>query len=263
MCKVGNWFPSGAHLNATVLCYTAAGAPVDSLFTASFTGTLNNPGDFGFVWASSPSSAELVPYTPALSYQFNSKGRTNTVERFSPGRYAVFMPGLGGTTVGGTVLVTGYSFNPSTCIVTDWFSDGADLEIDVQCRNAAGSQADAFFTTTYARNTSTLGVVGAPEGYVLAIEPISGSSTPPAAQQFNSTGAVNTVTRNGVGSYTVDLPGLDQNNGDVQVNASGFGTERCKVGGWGAWSGSLHVNVNCFGSGGVPVDARFTMSYTR
>jgi hypothetical protein len=260
-CKVSSWFPSGSNLDANIRCLTPAGAAVDSLFTASFTGTLNNPGDFGFVWANQPSAA--APYTPSLLYQFNSKGFTNTVTRVTPGRYAVFMPGLGGGPVGGTVLVTGYSSDNTNCVVSDWFSDGTNLDVDVQCRNPAGAQVDAFFTVTYARSTSMLGVVGAPAAYVLNTQPTTPSYAPPATHQFNSTGGVNTVTRAGVGNYTVHLPGLDQDNGHVQVTTSGFSTERCRVNFWFATGGGLDVNVLCFNGSGAPLDSRFTMNFVR
>jgi hypothetical protein len=260
-CKVSFWFANGSSLDASVRCFTPNGVAADSLFTASFTGTLNNPGDFGFVWANQPSAT--APYTPSLLYQFNSKGRTNTVTRVTPGRYAVLMPGLGGGQVGGTVLVTGYSSDNTNCIVSDWFSNGPDLDVDVQCRNLAGAQVDGFFTVTYARSTSMLGVVGAPAGYVLNTQPTNPAYVPPATHQFNSTGGVNTVTRAAVGNYTVHLPGLNQDNGHVQVTASGFAQERCRVNFWFATATGLDVNVLCFGPTGAPLDSRFTMNFVR
>ena len=36
-CKVGYWFASGSELLVNVQCFTVAGAPVDTLFAASYT----------------------------------------------------------------------------------------------------------------------------------------------------------------------------------------------------------------------------------
>ena len=63
--------------------------------------------------------------------------------------------------------------------------------------------------------------------------PTAASYTPNLTYQFNSTGAVNTITRSGVGVYTVHFPGLDGNGGTALVTAYGGGNESCKVASWG------------------------------
>jgi hypothetical protein len=54
---------------------------------------------------------------------------------------------------------------------------------------------------------------------------------PMAFYQRNSTGAYNTVTRRGTGSYDVYFPNLAR-LGTPMVTAYGGGSERCKVGRW-------------------------------
>jgi hypothetical protein len=259
MCKVSSWTTSGSNREAGVRCFTNTGAAVDSLFTASYTRPLNNPGDFGYVRADQSTTAS---YTPASDLRFNSTGGTNTVTRASTGNYTVRMPGLGAR-VGGTVLVTAFGTDSKTCKVVGWSSSGSALLITAQCHNAAGSASDSKFTITYSNQISTLGVTGAKAGYLWADNPVSASYTPFAPYQFNSTGATNTVTRNGTGDYTVHLPGLSGNNGHVQVTAYGTGSERCKVGSWGDSGSGLDAHIRCFTPAGSPVDTLYTVSYTR
>src|SRR5262245_42166976 len=58
-------------------------------------------------------------------------------------------------------------------------------------------------------------------GYVWANQPSSASYTPSLTYQFNSAGGTNTITRSGVGQYTVHFPGLSTLGGHVQVTAYG------------------------------------------
>jgi hypothetical protein len=97
--------------------------------------------------------------------------------------------------------------------------------------------------------------------YLWANQPTSPSYTPSLSYQFNSSGSTNTVMRTGVGAYTALLPNLGTAAGVVHVTAYGGGTEVCKVGSWDPSGSTQQVHVQCFTSGGAPVDTLFTMTY--
>ena len=100
--------------------------------------------------------------------------------------------------------------------------------------------------------------------FVWANQPSSASYLPSPAYQWNSRHsftAVNTITRSGVGSYTVRLPDLGAVSGTVLVTAYGPGTNNCKVLSWNPSGTAQLVNIRCFTATGVLTDTRFTMSY--
>src|SRR5262245_8364787 len=88
----------------------------------------------------------------------------------------------------------------------------------------------------------------------------SSSGIPNGSYQFNSTGAVNSVTYFPKGKYRVDLPGLGLSGGTVHVTAYG-GNHHCKTAGWGPSGATMQVLVNCFSPSGEPTDGRFTMVF--
>jgi len=78
-CKIGNWIgvpgaPSFTDTVLTVRCYTRLGAPVNSVFTASYTYPGTSAGRAAYLWNDQPSSAIGTPITPSLTYQYNSTG---------------------------------------------------------------------------------------------------------------------------------------------------------------------------------------------
>jgi hypothetical protein len=260
LCKVGSWNPSGVDQLVSVRCFTNTGAAADSWFTASFTAPAQNPGELAFAWADQPSSAS---YTPSSTYQYNSTGATNTITRSGTGNYTVRMPRLGSVGAG-HVKVTAYGAgNANACKVGGWSDNAGDRMVNVLCHDVSGAAVDTTYTVTYVRDVGILGVTGAAAGYVWADQPTSANYTPWPAYQFNSTGATNTITRSGTGSYTVRMPGLAANNGHVQVTAYGYGSTRCKVANWYASGSDLLVNVQCSTVTGAAVDSMYTASYTR
>jgi hypothetical protein len=81
----------------------------------------------------------------------------------------------------------------------------------------------------------------------------------------NWTGNANhSIAQLGTGQYRVDFTGVgDEIGGNVQVTAYGWGSERCKVGGWGPNGAAMSAWINCHDVAGQPVDTQFTASYHR
>ena len=207
------------------------------------------PAGWGYAWANQPSSPS---YTPSLSYQFNSTGATNTIMRTGIGAYTISFPNLGAAA--GTVQVTAYGWGTHTCKVASWGPSGTTQLVNVRCFNTSGTPVDTYYTVTYARPLST----PQPMAYVWADQPSSASYTPSLPYQFNSTGAINTITRLGTGYYSVNFPYQSLGYGDVQVTAYGSGSEFCKV---VYWTPNDGVRVSCFDSTGTPKDTNYDVTF--
>jgi hypothetical protein len=207
---------------------------------------------WGYVWANDPTAAE---YTPSTSYQRNSTGALNTITRNGTGDYTVVFSNLG-IYYGGTVNVTAYGTGSEHCKVQYWTPSLADMNVRVRCFDTAGAPVDTRFAASFTRP-----VLSTRFAYVWANQATSASYTPSTTYQFNSTGALNTITRLGTGSYQVSLPGLGGSGGTVKVTAYGAGSESCKVHYW-TWSGSDElVRVLCQTAAGAAVDTRFTLTF--
>lgn len=210
-----------------------------------------------FVWAHSPNAALNTPYTPSAAYSQNSTGATNTVVRTGTGQYTVRMPNLG--RVGGVVHVTAYGANANSCSVYYWAPVGDRLDAHVRCLTPTGLRVNAPFTASFV-NTAGLGGRFA---YVWANQPTTAAYTPSTSYQFNSAGATNTITRSGVGRYTVRIPSIGSAAGHVQVTAYGDVRARCKVVNWYLSGTAQLINVRCFTLGGALQDNRYTLTYVR
>lgn len=99
-------------------------------------------------------------------------------------------------------------------------------------------------------------------GYAWANNPTAATYTPSPIYSYNSSGGPITITRAGVGRYSVKFAGLGGNGvagGHVQVTAYGPGSETCKVENWASGGADFVVNVRCFRSPGAPLDTRYTI----
>lgn len=199
-----------------------------------------------WVWANNPTASN---YTPSASYQYNSKGGTNTISRLGVGSYRVSLPNF--ATASGTVHVTAYNGNHH-CKVVNWFPSGTTQRVNVKCFRANGSSVNGRFSMLfYKRFRKTSGT----DAYLW----YNGSSTP-NAYEWNSKGGNNTVTKLGTGRYQANLPGMNRLGGTVLVTAYGSDSAKCKVVNWGRFSSNTRVKVNCF-RGNQPVNTKFTLSY--
>lgn len=149
------------------------------------------------------------------------------------------------------------------CMATGWGhgSQRRGVYMLVNCYDATGVPANRIFTVLYQDRSKKFGSSSKGLAFLLADQPQAASYTPSQAYQYNSTGAVNTMTRNGTGSYTATLPGLTALGGHVQVTAYGNAPARCKTSGWTSGDTGTTVDVLCFDVSGAPADEMFTLEY--
>ena len=245
----------------TVDCYSLAGSFFDTDFTASFSSDTAESPTLDYVWANNASPGIGSTYTPTSSFQFDSAGSAVTVTQVATGSYDVNLPGP--LTVGGSVKVSVYSNPAINCQIVDWVAESPGQVAEVDCFDAEGSLADSAFDLTFLAANNLLGVPKLFSGYVWANNASAAAYTPAKPYQYSSANAVNTVSRSGVGVYTVELPGLGRSvaTGDVQVTAYGSTNDFCQVGSWGSSGSNELVTVHCFDPAGGAADSEYTLQY--
>lgn len=262
-CKVVNSGSSRIVQDVRVNCFTPNGAAVDGRFNVLFykEASISLGRTAAYLRANQPTTAS---YTPNTTYQWNSKGATNTVNRLGVGRYQAILPGL--NIVGGTVLVTAYGTGSERCKVVGWSSSSSNTSVNVNCFNSSGSPVDTTYNLSYMRDVVVgLDVFPGPHygGYVWANNATASSYTPLITYRFNNTGGGHSITRTAVGTYTVRFAYLKPSNlTTAQVTAYGATGEYCTVDSWGSDGGSgTRVYIKCFNNFGIPVDQLFTLTY--
>jgi hypothetical protein len=213
----------------------------------------------GWVWNNNPSTPGTT--TPDASYSYNSSGGAISATRNAEGDYTVLFAGLGNS-LASDVQATAYGGGANFCVVGSWSSsNGTDVAANVFCYNTAGSLADNSFTLLYQARSSD-DAFRAKLAFLWANEPTTANYTPDTSYQYNETGGTNTITRNGAGSYTANLPGLTRTGGTVLVTAYGSTAARCQAAGWTGGSSGTDVNVTCTNAAGVATDEMFDLVYS-
>jgi len=129
----------------------------------------------------------------------------------------------------------------------------------------AGRQATIFadFQGKTGSAVVTVGAGDARLAYALADQPSATSSyAPDAATSFNSSGGAISVTRTGIGSYSVSFAGLGRPAGgrdNVQVTGYSGGPVYCKAVSWDASGADLVVTVRCVRRDATLADSKFTI----
>ena len=232
------------------------------LSTASFAASHAQAQTVAWAWYNGNANPE-----PAYSY--NPSGGAISIYRSEPGYYFVTFSGLSSSaTELGMGIATAYGSN-ATCEGGSITPSGSNLVEVVNCWNPTGGQVDSDFSLVLEQRDSWSG--NGEDAYVYAVQPdaaIGSPYIPVPAFQFNSAGAVNTVTRTGTGTYTAVLPGLKHLGGTVQVDsgntedsANGAVASRCQATSWGVQSGNTVAYVACFGPDGQPIDAVFGLNF--
>jgi hypothetical protein len=242
--------PATQNLKADVIgikCFDAAtGRPEDAYYTVYIT---KRYGDVAFAVAN---KATATNYVPPANASHNPSGAIR-VFRSGVGVYTVKFAGLGSKAItnGGHVQVVAVGTGAQHCKVGSW-SRTADIDISVLCFSRAGAFKDVKFNVFFALPHPTL-------AYAWASSPSSSSYLANTHYATNPTGGNVTISRSGVGRYTVAWSGLTLNGGgDVQVTAYGGGNIVCKVENWG----SASANVRCFNpQTNALVDSQFDIMF--
>ena len=262
LCVIDDFgWHSPAPAEIDVECFNRSGTPTDSTFSASLLDGQSLTGKSGYVWANDPTNPT---YIPDVSYQYNSTGATNTIDRLSKGRYAVHLPGL--ATARGNVQVASRfvasSSKPAGCRVLTWGPSAADLVVIVQCRNLAGAKADADFDLFFGQGQGLKGPGVGPVAYLDANHPTTASYAPDPLRRFSTAGMAPNVARTGIGRYWVTLPGMPT-GGSAQVTPYGSGGSHCVLNSIGTLGGPQLIGVRCFKPNGDRVDSEFGLTYQR
>ncbi len=251
-CRTGGWTASGSDVLVTVDCYSLAGSLVDTYFTASFSSDTAESPTLDYVWANNPSPRDRfdlyarVQFPVRLSRQRGygnpdrhgslrcQLARTGDGGGIGQGQH-LQQPGdqLPGRGLGGRVSWSG---RRSRLLRRGRFARRLRLRSDLP----RGEQP--------ARGAETV------QRLCLGEQRSAASYTPAKPYQYSSANAVNTVSRSGVGVYTVELPGLGRSvaTGDVQVTAYGSTNDFCQVGSWSSSGSNELVTVRCFDPAGAP-----------
>ena len=217
----------------------------------------SDPFTIGYAWnyrASQDGCYQLLPY-----FSYNSRGAVNSICRSSVGFYAVHFANL--ASPGGNVQVSGYgsSTTPVNCKASLWIASGSEEVVLVSCYSFSGAPQDAYFTVSFTAG----GGSGNTIAYAFADRPTAASYTPNPTYQYNSHGALATITRSGAGLYTVNFPDYlgPAAAGNVKITAYGSGAGYCKAGGWWPLGSSQQVSVNCYNTSGAATDQYFSVVY--
>lgn len=173
----------------------------------------------------------------------------------SPGRYQVRF--VGQAIGGGVAHVTAINPIAHWCQIESFGPAGGDELVNISCFKFGGTADNTAFTATFYASSGP-GISG-PYGYV------DGNPSGGTISQYNSAGAVNTVTHVGIGKWIVAFPALSTpgpRDGGIQatpVNAR-VGTH-CTIPGWSSGSGGQTVAVWCFNAAGVLLDTRFELTF--
>ena len=138
-CYSNGW--SGSDFTAGVICEDPSGTPIDSRFVIAVIPAGAAPAAIGYAWANQPSA---TTYTPNATFSYNPGGAV-TVTRSAAGQYALTFSGLNAANViGGDVRATAYEAT-NRCVVASWDTSTADIVVNVNCYNLAGTLTDSEY----------------------------------------------------------------------------------------------------------------------
>ncbi len=202
----------------------------------------------------------VVP-TDGTSFEYSTQ---------EPGQYARF---AFSASAGQTFTMTSTGNFDAECDVTMYLLDPAGTNEQYSCTGltgyfdytvpTSGTWTMEITNPDIESGSVTMNATLTPEpggyGYVLADKPTAASYQPSSTYSKNSTGAHNTVTREGTGDYVVTFPGVaatSANGGTVDV--TGYDTSgSCQVGDWLTDGTGVSANILCFAPGGAAQDSEF------
>jgi hypothetical protein len=216
----------------------------------------------GMLTAAAPAGAALpdkfafVQWNGAATVATGTVPAATTVAVGPPGRYRILFPGAAAAR--GVVHVTAINVIPHWCQANIWGPAGADEVVYVDCYRAGGIPDFTPFAAIFESSSPPTFAISGRFGYVDA------QPTGALVSQFNSAGALNTVTPLAVGSWLVRMPALSTPgpvDGSLQATAVNAAPARCKVARWSSAPAGQQILVNCYGPTGLPLNTRFTLTY--
>ncbi|MBL8752755.1 MAG: hypothetical protein JNK15_05595 [Planctomycetes bacterium] len=259
-------FVAGSRkMECYIKTFNAAGQPVDGDFNLVYRVGGAPTDRTAYLWANNPTAAS---YTPTLNYAFNGNRGFPTILRFALGSYRVTLPGLDNGTSGGHVQVSPIATNlASRAQVDSWANSGADKHVFVRTFDGAGNAADRMFLLSYTETAAAQAPHLGSGAHVWANNPTQSSYVPnstfQASNGTNAPAAPITITRAGVGTYDVELPGHLDTFGVPTVAIYGTSPGAARVRDWlPTPTGGTTIRVECTDVGYVPSDRQFVLQFT-
>lgn len=206
--------------------------------------------------AALPDKFAFVLWNGSATVATGTYPAATTVVTGPPGRYRILFPGSAAP--GGVVHVTAIGANPNWCQANTWGPSGSDEIVYVDCYKAGGTPNFTPFTAFFESSSPPPPPINGRFGYVDALP--SGA----LVTQYNSSGAVNSVSPLSVGLWAVKMPNLSTPgpiDGSLQATAVSATPARCKVVKWNSSPSGQLIYVACHDALGAPVDTRFTLTY--
>ncbi|KJE23936.1 hypothetical protein FF36_01623 [Frankia torreyi] len=298
-CHVVGWGAAGRDEQVDLTCRDAAGAPVDSAFSALFTQVPDtasltstppaSPGTLSPVTASpvtaspSPSSGGAYAYLrsdaasaatsrPTNAYSVSGPG-TIEVHRVGAGHYTIDLTGPAFAKNGNNLQVNAIGDGPVGCNALGRVVKKDRQSVFVGC--ARGSVwTDSPFVLLYTSGHALIPTGAASFGHAFTGVLRPGGpiqQVPPgppvnawAWYSANSTGATNQISRVGVGRYRVIFPGVSRTPHALQVTPYGEPTARCAANELPVAAGAptaVTVAVRCVDAAGRPADSYASVAY--
>jgi len=261
-CQAQRWRPAGPDEIVAVRCYKPGGTPVFVPFVVTFSqssGTLAPPLAYGYV--------HFEPGGGGIVTSFNSSGAANTVTPGPTGVWTVRLPGLGPATFAGGVQVSAVNAAVAAkCELEHWTPMASGQSFQVRCYDATINPLSTGWTLTYQLGRAVTGTQPLFFGYSYDNQPANpGPYAPaPAAVNFNSTGAVNTLARAGTGLRLASFPQVGTLPNTVLVTAVQAGPGFCNLNTlWGTASPNVIVrDVACYAATGAHVNQQSMITYS-
>ncbi len=264
-CSVVGWNREGANtVVIDVRCYNTLGNLVNGAFTILFYSEPTGAGtrNSAYFWMSASVASNASP-VPDPTWSWNSKGNANTIRRTGVGTYVAVLGGL--TPAQSHAHVTPYGANSGICSVQGMQVVSGDLEVGVNCYNAAGSAADSSFTFSLMSDVTVGGDPLAPTatGYALAEQPTA-TSYIPVNHNLRTAGTLQ-ASRNGTGSYRMFFNNIfptppTKTFALVTAYAAAPGVY-CNITSWDAQPTGISIGTQCRTAQNVATDAQYEVLF--
>ncbi|MEV4479669.1 hypothetical protein [Micromonospora coxensis] len=207
------------------------------------------------VWAHAPTTAE---YRPSWGYTATDTEGGVLIRRTGTGAYTVVLEQAPART--GVAHVVAYGGGPVHCTVAGWYRSlvAPDLLIQVRCFAATGAPVDSRFVATFSNRRQIH--QGRLAWFVTDQAVPTGLRTLPAGYGYDSTGGAIRYERLETGRYQFRMNPNPDPPGTAyfpltHVTALGTSAVNCQI----SWPD--HWQVRCANAAGIPVDARFAVTY--